>query len=262
VLDTEPLTLNHPRVQAAKAKWDAATKIAGSRRKHSLTFEDLFEYFKADCVRHARIAELAGVTREAIRQIYNKYFRELFDKSGKERVHACTLETRFVQIKRSENELFQQNPLFKVIVDKARAAGCVVEALPVCFRSGLAGKVSSENLLINGHLCSLHCLTGRAGNKRLIRCYTHTNISYSTMMEAKALILHTAVNGFQERTFVVPTANLRRVHRSAMKGASTHIVLPTERLPVYNNQHPKVDYWQYEDAWHLLPPKATPPVSE
>src|SRR6185437_1125180 len=151
MLQEQPLTLEHPAVQAAKARWDAREKYRSS--KHNLTFEELFEYFKADCVRQTRVAELAGITRQRIHQIYNKWFRDLFEgKSGHDRRHACTLENRQVELKRAEAELFE-DPFVKKIVQKARTAGCTVEAIP---HDSFYGEVLRGDIIINGYLSSLH----------------------------------------------------------------------------------------------------------
>jgi hypothetical protein len=30
------------------------------------------------------------------------------------------------------------------------------------------------------------------------------------------------------------------------------VYLPTKRLPAYNGMVAAIDWWQYEDAWHIL----------
>ena len=255
MLNTEPLTLAHPAVQAAKHKFERGKW----KRKIPFTFDELFEYFKADCIRFAAIAKAGGVKRQAIQQLYNRFFRELFEgMSGWGRIYACTLETRLVQVKRSEGELFREHPLVKKIAKKARLAGCTVEAVPARSHGQLTGKVITQTLLINGHVCSLHNPASKRQSRGKKRCYACTIISSSTLVSAEAILLHTTLRGFAERTFVVPTAVLRKAHPQRNK--LVYVYLPTERLPVYKNQHPRIDYWQYEDGWHLLPPKQNPPA--
>lgn len=208
-------------------------------------------------MRHIHVAEVAGVTRERIRQIYNQYFRELFDdKSGSERRKAYTPINRLAKVQRSENELFS-DPFIKRLVEKARAAGCTVEAIPHLYEGEiLTGEVSTRKLLINGHLCSLHQIT--TAWQRCIsggRFYASTNIRRSTMIDTEALILHIEAAGFTERIFVIPTATLRAAHPSAATRRDTCLYLPTQKLPGYRNIRSRIDYWQHEDAWHLLSPK-------
>lgn len=112
MLDQEPLTLAHPAVQAAKQRFEGGNYV----RKLSLTFEQLFEYFSADCVRFHAIAAEGGVSHQAIEQLYRRYFRDLFDgKKGLERFASCVLEQRLVSVKQAENELFAE-PHMKVVV--------------------------------------------------------------------------------------------------------------------------------------------------
>jgi len=256
VLDTEPLTLAHPLVQAAKAKWNTYAP-----RKHNLTFEDLFEYFKVDCVRQSAVAVEAGLTRERIRQIYNKYFRELFDgKSGRERMHACTLENRIVKIKQAENTLLETDAVIKVVVEKARAAGCKIETIPQLTNKGFVQKTRNGILRVNGHLCSVHNPTTRIKHPDLKRVSTRTSLSRSVLLKVEASIFHTTLEGYPEHTFVVPTTILlTSVFGSTTKEMKT-VILPMEKSPVRRGTPARVDYWQYEDAWHLLPPKQDLPA--
>ena len=87
MFDKEVLTLDHPAVQAAKAKWDARrSKEGDARRKQNISFEDWFEYFKANCIRMQALGEHAGVSRQRVQQIYTKHFQEIFGgRSGRER---------------------------------------------------------------------------------------------------------------------------------------------------------------------------------
>jgi hypothetical protein len=241
-------------VQAAKAKWDTYAP-----RKHKLTFEDLFEYFKVDCVRQNAVAVEAGLTRERIRQIYNKYFRELFDgKSGRERMHACTLEKNIVKIKQAESTLFETDVVIKAIVEKAREAGCKIEAVPQLTNKGFVKEARNSILVVNGHLCSVHNPTARIKHPDLKRVSTRTSLSRSVLSKVEASIFHTTVDGYPEHTFVVPTAILLTSGFSSTTKEIKTFILPMEKSPVPRGCAPRIDYWQYENAWHLLPPKQNP----
>jgi|GEM_PF-6546447 len=261
MLDQEPLTLVHPAVQAAKAKWEAGQKYRHSVR-HNLTFEDFFEYFKADCVRHTRVAELTGLSRERIRQIYNRYFREIFDnKSGRQRGKACTLENRLVKVNRTENELFETDTIIKTVVEKARAAGCEVRSIPYIKDDMLTGAIDVNALLVNGHRCAVHSLSYGFRRKGLKRVYTCIRMPFAELVATEAVILFTSVAEFDEHLFVMPSSTLREVvFGNDPTAMAKTIYLPTEKLPIYNNQRPRIDWWEYEEAWHLLPPKQDPPA--
>ena len=254
VPNTEPLTLAHPAVQAAKARWDAAGKR--SPRKHTLTFEDLFEYFKVNCVRQTAIAVEADLTHQRIYQIYNYYFRELFgNSSGRDRVKSCTLEGRLVVVKKNENELLADEDI-KVISEKARDAGCIVSAIPsLSTRNNMpVGSVLQAQVSINGHRCLIRSSTRAStfGSKRL---YCTFSLSHSLLEISEAVVFYTHVEGFPKHLFVVPSSVLL----AAVFGPSStkkykNIYIPVEKLPP-GKMRPRINYWQYEDAWHLLPPK-------
>jgi hypothetical protein len=72
------LTLNSPGVRAAKARWDRT----GLRRKHKLSFNHLFSCFKDDHVRFSEIAMASGLSIQRVHQIYERYFRPLFELCG------------------------------------------------------------------------------------------------------------------------------------------------------------------------------------
>ena len=255
MLDEQPLTLAHPLVQAAKAKWDTAGNI--TRRKHNASFEDWLEYFKSDCVRFEAIGDEVGLTRERVRQIYNDHFCELFEgKSGRERVQACTLESRHVKTKRSESELFENDPVVRVVVEKARAVGCRVSAVPTLSEGVPTGSVWARRVLVNGHLCSLHRLQQVWSLRATCRRYAHASVSLTTLAEVGACIFHVTLENLPVRTFVIPSLDLQsRKRGSGPKKAAASIYFPTEKLPTNPQGCKGHDWWQYEDAWHLLPTK-------
>ena len=64
--------------------------------------------------------------------------------------------------------------------------------------------------------------------------------------------LRTFINEFPEHIFVIPSKVLLKSYFTTVMESSV-IYLPTEKLAEYLNQRPRVDFWQYENAWHLLP---------
>src|SRR5215203_3091765 len=86
------LVLSCPAVQAAKDNWNE--QLGRRRVKRNVTFDQLFNLFNSD-MRQIRIAEIVGLSRERVRQIYDSYFRDLYDaRSGRQRYHAYTREKR------------------------------------------------------------------------------------------------------------------------------------------------------------------------
>jgi len=108
-------TLAHTDASAltAKAKWDADAKYRNrpNARLH-LEFNEWLEYFSTNCVRFRGLARQTGVSYQRVQQIYDKYFRELFDeRDGRQRYRACTLERRAIEVKQAESRLLKSDQL-------------------------------------------------------------------------------------------------------------------------------------------------------
>lgn len=81
-------------------------------------------------------------------------------------------------------------------------------------------------------------------------------MTYTKLLEVEAVIGHLAAEGHPERLFVVPSQVLQeRVFRPPLTSMRKVVYFPYERTRTYK---PLIDYRQYENAWHLLPPKDSP----
>ena len=100
-----PVILNDPKVRQRQRKWEARNRD-GFSVKITMGFEELFDAFQSDCITQSQIAKINGVSRERIRQIYDKWFADLFDgKKGLDRVKACTIVRHAVTVERLSNIL-------------------------------------------------------------------------------------------------------------------------------------------------------------
>ncbi len=260
MLEAQVLTLKDPAVKAAKREWNKWQRRR--HRKLNLTFDALFELYREYHYRMSDIAEILGITCERACQIYNGCFRELFGgESGKDRKRMADLESRFAKVEQRTAELFAKEKR-RALIGKARAAGCEVEAVRR-FKKGMLCGVYPNLLLVNGRLCSIHLWTiTKKTCGRLRRSYIGVPISYYALMEVEAVLFYTAVPNLPEHVFIVPSALLREKVFGPLFRDTKIVYLPVEKLPVYNNVRPRIDYWEYEDAWQrVLPPKqqdATP----
>ena len=161
---------------------------------------------------------------------------------------------KVAKIERQAAELFADRKR-GALVGRIRAAGCEVGAVLRC-RHGVLCGVYANLLLVNGHLCSIHLWTTiERTSKCTRRFYISVPLSYYKLMEVEAVLFYTAVPNLPEHVFVVPSALLRaRVFGSSSQDTKA-VYLPVEKLPVYNNVYPRIDYWEYENAWWILPPK-------
>jgi AraC-like DNA-binding protein len=249
--------------QVHKARQPEETR--GARPKHTLTPDEFFELFNSG-IPQIRIAELTGLSRERIRQIYDRQFRELFGgKSGRERFSAYTLKRRLAQAdqkaKERERKVAELNP----VIDQARAAGCTVNFVLRKKGRKTTRDIEPRLLDINGRRCLIYpsisrsAIQGEGGKRR----YVSVRVSHGTVLGVEAVVLRTTVRKHPEHTFVIPSKALLRAYFNPPKDSAA-LYIAAEPLSPYNNHFPRVDYWNYEDAWHLLPPSkrarvASPP---
>ncbi|MEK7613141.1 MAG: hypothetical protein AAB449_03290 [Patescibacteria group bacterium] len=252
--DTETLTLAHPRVQALKRKWEAA--LVRYSPKHTLSFEDLFEYFKANCHRMEVIGAHGGITRQRVQQIYNKWFRDLFgDLSGRDRQKSCTLEKNLARLEKETNELLS-NGKIKTIGGKLRSAGCVITGI-----AGSGGRLLRNQITLNGHRCLVHTSTkARSLGVQTERLYYAFNVSLSLLQTVEAVIFYVCAKNFQERLFVVPSSVLLAAFfETSADKKYNRVYIPAEKILLRTRGVvSRINWWQYEDALHLLAPKDLP----
>lgn len=234
--------LTDPVVQAAKKKFTR-------KRRLTLSFEELFIKFSTDAG-FTDIARGIGVTPRTIRDLYNRYFRALFNKKGVERresfMRRKTAEKISAQVQMTLSE-----GVLEIVTEAARAAGCVVKAIIRCVREP---HTLRKTLFINGRRCDVHVVTKGFHPKGCKRVYAPAHLQNHVLEKADAVIVYVAIDGFERHLFVIPTSVLRDMPARSV-GQGKRFYFPLEKLPAYNNTHSLIDYWQYEDAWHLLSPQ-------
>lgn len=230
------------------------TETRGARPKHSLTARQFFELFSSG-IPQTRIAELAGLSRERVRQIYNRDFRDLFQgESGRKRFSAYLLNKRLVQAKERQRKVFTE---LHPIVERAHAAGCTVDF--IYKRDCNANREIERRLLaINGRRCLIYPSVSRAAlqGRGCKRRYLSITVSYDLLSHVQAVVIRTKARKHAEHIFLIPSKVLLKAYFAPFK-PSTRLYISVEKLAPYQNQFPRVDYWKYEDAWDLLRPKQT-----
>jgi len=243
------LTLSSSRIHAAKAAWDRAR----SRRQHRLSFGTLFRYFNDDQVRFSEIAEASGLTIERIGQIYKRYFQRLFGgRSGRERYRLRKRREIQSRAQQREAEVFAQEHL-RLVIEHARAALCKIESVSTRDRQHVA-MIKMKSLIVNDHLCSVLRTTRIRKTAEGRHIYAQFSVARQILQRVDAVIFHCAPSRMRHRVFVVPQAVILRLF--GMTGARfLSVYFPLRKSPVHHNQRPRVDLWQYEDAWRLLKSK-------
>lgn len=113
------------------------------------------------------------------------------------------------------------------------------------------GSVVRELLIVNGHLCALHCSSNRFTNRGAKRSYTKTMVTCSTLNLCTSVIFCTVVSDAAPHIFIIPSSVILATYFDLPRRIAT-LWLPIERLPTYKNMHGKIDYWRYENAWPTL----------
>jgi hypothetical protein len=182
------------------------------------------------------------------------YFKPLFeDRSGRERYVAHSRRQHDARWQALEAAAFAKDEL-RHVIRQARAASCTVEGVPRSACKGVS-KVRVKSLYINGRLCSVLQATKVKELPDAWRSYFQFNLAASVLPNVDAVIFHCAAPEFPHRIFVLPRQVLFPLLEGTAAGRSMKVYLPTQKLPVYRKQRPRVDYWKYQDAWHHLRPR-------
>lgn len=238
------------RIQMARQKFMRRSGPLKSR----FSFEEWLNLFSQLSNSFAGIALMARTvpgkegkevvcTGEAVRRLYLRYFASLFPcfPSGRSRRKLYNLNQRALRAR----DFSEAPELLKEVAEIAKGRGFVVERVLTSNRS-----FASQSLVINGKRCDVHKtrnVWAASGGKRK---YAHLNVYFSRLRKRRFLILIQEVENYPRRVFVIPTSLLLQGWKKGVKSRSLYI--PLERYPVYRNHFPKVDVWQYLDAWHLL----------
>lgn len=209
-------------------------------RQVLFSYDELDGLFNEDLT-YQQIADMAGVSRQRIEQIYSAYFapfrgtgkdrrKNFFRKEWKERAKAHIEETEKLSLLKRE----------------AEKVGFEVRSVqtpnnPSYFYSNL--------IIVNDKLCGvyysiIHTKTGEG----CCRTYYRFNISWAMIEQVEFIIVLTGEDA--ERTFIIPSKVMLNLRRTTRRYKTWYV--PSDKLKTYNNQYPDIDWWSYESAWNLL----------
>lgn len=221
------------------------------RRKITLSFDEFLDHFANDCMSFKDVAQIAckgGVSRERIRQLYERYFRQLFPakRTGQERQQICGLKRRRVAEKVAKHDFSGNSSLAKV-ARYAKEAGCTVERVVSRKRGQVA--VSHRLLSVNGMPYQVYCT--RNVSRPSVRCiarYSHVGVLKQSLHRVAGIIVLQEDVGSTDRIFIIPTRDVLDAYGSHER-RSLSLFIPTESRPVYQNSQPRLAWGKYEDAW-------------
>lgn len=219
--------------EEAKEKYNSRSKY-----KIPFSYDELKDLFDKGMTQQD-IARLAGVSRERIRQIHAAYFAP-FDISGRERYKIITKGRQKVKaIAHAEGV----EKLWALIA-AGEELGLIVEPIVTEYNSS---RCYPNLARVNGRLCGVH-YAKKISHQSTHRYYFHVNIAKNLIENAEFTIIFTGEDA--RPAFILPSKIILNLDWRDRYYKSLYI--PEKKLPAYNNQYPKIDWWKYKEAWHQL----------
>ena len=183
----------------------------------------------------AAIARRAGVSREYIRQIYNRRFADQFPN----RLNAVRVKVASGKISELLNSYAERRTEAAMLAANAAInAGCGVEPIVRIRRRGRMS-IASNFVLINGSRCN--CQQSRILVYPGLRAGLVNKYYRFTISRRPVADFHVFIAG--KNTFILP-ADLLHSHYP-----SGFIYIPPEQP---SRSRSKIDWWQYKDGWWQL----------
>lgn len=206
----------------------------------------LYQLLAEDCRSFSEIGRMFQLSRERIRQIHKKQLAPFLpSKCGHERRRICTI----ARLKRRPLP-----PLIREIWSIARR-NCVKADVII---SGLKDhpRISRRSLILNGNkarvlMCKNKCLSYKGSSVFL----THNSVSLKTLTQYDVIIFIIAVPGFRRKYFLIPASKMLDVSYSRDL-YKIEFKMPIEKEGDGINYAKKYNWWQYENAWHILQDKS------
>lgn len=218
-------------------------RAAQSNSKCQLGFEEFLTAFQNDCETFADIGARAGVSREMVRQIYKKYFAELFPHrpDGLRRRKMCTLKRH-----RDVVQTATLNGWKNVITDTARAEGLSVRRVQT--KGGIGP--ASNRLRINGKLSVSFYTTSIFHPRGSRRGYSRAVLTRSTIISVRFVVILQELPGCEKKIWIIPSEILLQDWPQDKRRHTFY--LPVDDTSRQSDNPHKINWQQYDNAWDLL----------
>jgi len=207
-----------------------------NQTKTSISFDDLYEHFNQG-ESLTEIGERYNLSRERIRQIYNKHFKRLFNhKTGMQR-------RKESNAKAYKQQLFNKNPIVKKLADICDKKGFSFK--PILLANQIGYK--HNRFIINGKQCFL-IITNTATNfsrQKKGAKYSRINLSDKMLQDTDVVIVW---QGIRNRFFVYPSVLLSMTY--ALSKGFRALYLPV--APEAKGMARKLSHDDYLENWDLL----------
>lgn len=230
--------------EALKAEYD---RLKNARPKITLTYDQFFKLFQEPGSTCASIGRQLGIHKMTVAAYYGRYFQPIFGRSASERLRAAKRQEREDIVREFPEE---SRSVISIVARAAERAGLTVHRTP---KQGHVFELRRKALLIDGNLCRMYHL--RTAHRVVGGTQRYTRVMFWRPQDGRKIsyvahILYITIPGQPCRIFVVPDYVVSRLSGKTPK-IMAHI--PVEQRPPYRPCHqPRVDWWKYLDAWHLL----------
>lgn len=241
-------TLDDPGVLAAKKNFEEKRQN-NSRCKLKANFQELFEEF-ARCSSFRAIAKTYRVSVECVRLLHKQYFRDLpfCGSNGRRREKKCTLK-RY----RSLADQLPTDSFSTQIAKLALSKGLSVRK--ISYKDNKL-RFQRHGLLINQKKCWIRQINSifRPGRKQRTK-YSSVSVRRARLENCDFIIVYQRAVDYPRRIFVIPSQVILEAYgyqKSRQFKRQVYFYLPLQKISLYRKHFSKIDFWTYENAWHLL----------
>lgn len=214
--------------------------------KSKLDFDGFLEAFRDDSNTFAAIGERAGISRQAVHQIYHKFFAQLFRGGRVKRSRMSSRTAKRMNRRRSQPS---EDPFMQRVFLEAHRLGLPFRRVPAAHRAG-NDQFLRRVVEIDGVLYSLHRIerTFYPSDHHLYG-YTPLCPKRSTLTRVGGVIVWRSDEDCGDDYFIAPSQKLLAEFGPGEEEKSFYIPV---WFPKRRRQRPTFDWLPYKDAWHLL----------
>jgi hypothetical protein len=241
-----PFEIDDTKVAKARKQFEA---YAGYRCKDVTTFEQYLELFANDCNSFNQIGRNMPrghrLSRMMVSLVYAKYFSDIFPHrpGGHPRQRLCFIKTTAI----SSRELPVEDCLLKEVAQEAVSNGLTFRRERIHTKDNTL-LFKESVIIINSKRCLLALTTYITNPPNTKRGYCRCICNRKRLSEFDFFVILQKVSGYNRKFWIIPTPDILKCYSKEV----LYLNLPIEKLPVYQNKLPKINWWQYKDAWHLL----------
>lgn len=193
---------------------------------------------------YLQIAQRYGVSRQRIQQIYRKYFQPFMD-TPKQRVATRLAVSQANKVANALSNTTKRNAKLAALKSALESEGLTLQIIPTKNYGG-----NTFTVKVREHICRVQIARApMSTSPKSHRLYWRFNLTRQILESHEFHILVCGTGG-NEDFFIVPSNMLVEYYNSENDHWS--ICIESQNLPAYNNQWPRIPWWDYNKAWSQL----------